>query len=63
MKPIDDLTAAQVSQIVEVLMDSERQSFLLDNPTNPDSWMLDFVFDSRLRDQLMRYAEKKSMEQ
>lgn len=51
---ISKLTFKQVERIFDVLMDSEQQQEL-QQEGHPDAWMLDFVYDAQLRDQLIKW--------
>ena len=44
-------------------MDSKEQDRLMNNTADKDSWMLDFVYDSKLRKTLEVYSEKLALEE
>lgn len=55
MKPNPfELSWEQCIEITHLLMDSKAQSALIGESTNPKVWMLDYVFDSTLREKLER---------
>lgn len=60
---IETLTKEQVNKIFGVIMDSKEQDRLMNNTADKDSWMLDFVYDSKLRKTLEIYSEKLALEE
>jgi len=58
MKEISQMTEEEVATAFCVIMDSSEQDRLMNNPEDPDCWMLDFVYDSVLRKELEDYSEK-----
>lgn len=51
-KRVEELTSDEINEAFCVIMDSHKQQYLMDNPESPNSWMLDFVHDSCMQEQL-----------
>jgi hypothetical protein len=58
MKEVNQMTEEEIATAFCVIMDSSEQDRLMNSPDDPDSWMLDFVYDSVLRKELEDYSEK-----
>lgn len=57
MKHPHEMNSQEMNRVFAVLMDSSVQNELM-KENHPDQWMLDYVYDSRLRKLLEDYQEK-----
>ena len=60
MPNISDLSLETCNTILDVIHDSSLQRTLLNNPSHPNAFMLDFVFDGYLRQQLVSHHKQLS---
>ncbi len=60
---LENLTKQDVEKIFGVILDSSRQDEFMNNPDSEDYWMLGFVFDSKLLENLEKYSEKLDLEE
>jgi hypothetical protein len=58
MKEVNQMTEEDVANAFAVVMDTSEQERLMNNPDDPDCWMLDFVYDSELLNELEDYSKK-----
>lgn len=63
MKTPDKLNKEEISQIIKVMLDSKLQNELMNDVNHPNIWMLDYVFDSKLRQDLELYDLKLTLEE
>lgn len=49
---IREISNFQKGKIACVILDNNLQQDIINTPNHPAKWMLDFVFDSNLRDKL-----------
>ena len=54
MRKLSKITESEKNEIAGILMDKKKQDELLNSQNHKNEWMLDFVFDSTLRDGLFK---------
>lgn len=57
MKQPHEMTTKEINQVFNTLMDSSIQQELMEG-NHPNAWMLDYVYDSKLRKALEDYQIK-----
>ena len=62
MKIIEELTLEEINEIFGVILDSKKQTELMEDILSDKSWMLDFVYDSKLLQKLEKYSETKMLD-
>ena len=53
----DTLTKQDIEEIFYLCLDSKKQKELIENTNHKDCWMLEFVFNKKLLDELEQYVE------
>lgn len=48
MKSVSEMSKDEIDEAFSIVMDSAKQQEMLDNPGNPNSWMMCFVYDQTL---------------
>lgn len=57
MRNLCDLTLEEINKIFGVVMDTKLQEELMNN-NHKDAWMLDFIYDSKLLEDLEKHHQK-----
>lgn len=63
MKNTEDLTLQEIEFAFGVIMDSELQNQIMSEQDHKDSWALDYVYDSELREKLEKIYQVRLLQQ
>ena len=55
------ITDEKIVKILELLHDNSKQQFLHDNPNEPDSELLDYVYDQKQQQNILLEATKRGL--